>query len=272
MATTRSYARRTRLQLRRAAPDALFEVLLRLPAKELCRLRRICRSWRALTCDPHFAAEHKSRHREPLFASIFLDGDSAGVAISTGAQAERFASERVAVLRTYLDRICVIRECKPRWVPGSSTPPPVLRSPCPDSIRMNMCAFAQRWTFAMGIASRITARRDYKVLRISHPERSQPLQCDIITLHGSSHGSWRRKQNPPGGLMRTRDTTYSMDCFALNGVVTPFEYTVMGPRQHSPFHLGTEEWMPAIQGPRAIAKPVDRVSLLLKAGEVGRSP
>jgi len=29
--------------------NVLYEVLLRLPAKELCRLRLVCRSWRSLT-------------------------------------------------------------------------------------------------------------------------------------------------------------------------------------------------------------------------------
>lgn len=109
-------------------PDALFEVLLRLPAKDLCRLRTVCRSWRTLTSDPHFAAAHKSRHREPLFDSIFRDGDSRGVAIfdMSGQVLRRvpIASDRVAVLLTHLDRICLIRECKPSlaaWVLNPAT-------------------------------------------------------------------------------------------------------------------------------------------------------
>nr|CAB3458478.1 unnamed protein product [Digitaria exilis] len=42
--------------------DVLHEVLLRVPAKELCRLRLICRSWRSLTSDPHFARAHSACH------------------------------------------------------------------------------------------------------------------------------------------------------------------------------------------------------------------
>ncbi|KAL6643959.1 hypothetical protein ACP70R_018725 [Stipagrostis hirtigluma subsp. patula] len=41
--------------------DVLREVLLRLPAKALCRLRLVCRSWRSLTSDPLFAAAHYVR-------------------------------------------------------------------------------------------------------------------------------------------------------------------------------------------------------------------
>ena len=50
--------------------DVLYEVLLRLPAKELCRLRLVCRAWRSLTSDPGFARAHASRH-PPLVAGIW---------------------------------------------------------------------------------------------------------------------------------------------------------------------------------------------------------
>jgi hypothetical protein len=109
--------------------DALFEVLLRLPAKEFCRLRAVCRSWRALTSDRrHFAAEHKARHAETLFALTFRDGDVRGVAIvSLSGQILRrirIASDRIKLLLTHLDRLCVIRMCKPSlaaWVLNPAT-------------------------------------------------------------------------------------------------------------------------------------------------------
>ena len=52
-------------------PDLLFDVLLRLPAKELCRLRAVCRTWRSLTSDPLFIGAHAARH--PLFLANFRD-------------------------------------------------------------------------------------------------------------------------------------------------------------------------------------------------------
>ena len=48
--------------------DVLFEILLRLPAKTLCRLRVVCRSWRALLSDPRFVAAHGTRHTDPHIA------------------------------------------------------------------------------------------------------------------------------------------------------------------------------------------------------------
>ena len=59
-------------------PDLLFDVLLRLPAKELCRLRAVCRSWRSLTSDPLFVGEHAARHPGPLFLANFR-GDEAHI-------------------------------------------------------------------------------------------------------------------------------------------------------------------------------------------------
>ncbi|CAN6222916.1 unnamed protein product, partial [Urochloa humidicola] len=58
--------------------DLLFDVLLRLPAKELCRLRAVCRAWRALTADPLFAGAHASLHRGPSLLAKFR-GDEAWI-------------------------------------------------------------------------------------------------------------------------------------------------------------------------------------------------
>uniref|UniRef100_A0A0A8XVX5 F-box domain-containing protein n=1 Tax=Arundo donax TaxID=35708 RepID=A0A0A8XVX5_ARUDO len=46
--------------------DVVYEILIRLPAKLLCRLRTVCRPWRSLLSDPQFAAVHAVRHPEPL--------------------------------------------------------------------------------------------------------------------------------------------------------------------------------------------------------------
>ncbi|KAL6638939.1 hypothetical protein ACP70R_022669 [Stipagrostis hirtigluma subsp. patula] len=51
--------------------DLLREILLRLPANVLCRLRLVCRSWRSLTSDPIFAKAHSSRN--PLVVGLHAD-------------------------------------------------------------------------------------------------------------------------------------------------------------------------------------------------------
>uniref|UniRef100_A0A0D9WX55 F-box domain-containing protein n=1 Tax=Leersia perrieri TaxID=77586 RepID=A0A0D9WX55_9ORYZ len=56
--------------------DVLFEVLVRLPAKELCRLRIICRQWWSLTSDHLFIKAHMARHQEQLLLASFKDDET----------------------------------------------------------------------------------------------------------------------------------------------------------------------------------------------------
>ncbi|CAD6254717.1 unnamed protein product [Miscanthus lutarioriparius] len=81
-----------------------------------------------VTSDPHFAAEHMARHAEPLFALTFRDGDVRGVAIVILSgqilRRIRIDSDRIELLLTHLDRLCVIRMCKPSlaaWVLNPAT-------------------------------------------------------------------------------------------------------------------------------------------------------
>nr|AAT93939.1 hypothetical protein [Oryza sativa Japonica Group] len=48
--------------------DLLHDILLRLPARPLCRLRAVCRPWCALLSDPSFVAAHAARHPGPHLA------------------------------------------------------------------------------------------------------------------------------------------------------------------------------------------------------------
>ncbi|OEL15304.1 hypothetical protein BAE44_0023678, partial [Dichanthelium oligosanthes] len=48
--------------------ELLIEVLLLLPAKEVCRVRAVCPSWRSLTYDPLFLAAYAARRPGPLLA------------------------------------------------------------------------------------------------------------------------------------------------------------------------------------------------------------
>jgi hypothetical protein len=49
--------------------DAMYEILLRLPAKDLCRLRLVCRLWRSHLSDPQFAVAHAAQHPGPLLVA-----------------------------------------------------------------------------------------------------------------------------------------------------------------------------------------------------------
>ncbi|OEL15303.1 hypothetical protein BAE44_0023677, partial [Dichanthelium oligosanthes] len=110
--------------------DVLYEVLLRLPAIVLCRLRLVCRWWRSLTSDPDFAKAHTFRH--PLVAGISLKRRRREVHIIdlSGNVVRRLPIARsVYDLNTHLDLICVSAE----WGWCSSyilTAVPVKSPPC----------------------------------------------------------------------------------------------------------------------------------------------
>jgi hypothetical protein len=119
----------------------MYEILLRQPAKELCRLRAVCRSWRALTSSPLFLAAHKARHTNPLLAVGYAKGNSTsirfGVVDLSGGNAlgripkvgggtvpvpktaggvvrvPASVEEEIHVLRTRVDLICFARLSRP---------------------------------------------------------------------------------------------------------------------------------------------------------------
>jgi hypothetical protein len=64
------------LQLRQAPRGSavcLSDVLQRLSAKDLCRLRTVCRSCRFITSDQVFIRAHVDSHKETLFVAKFQD-------------------------------------------------------------------------------------------------------------------------------------------------------------------------------------------------------
>lgn len=102
--------------------DALYEILLRLSAKDVCRLRAVSPSWRSLTLDPLFVKAHAARHTGPLLATTFVDGESCGVSIVDLLSGDvvkriRTSDPHLRVQRTRLDRVCLVGGRQPLGVP-----------------------------------------------------------------------------------------------------------------------------------------------------------
>ena len=102
--------------------DALYDILLRLPAKDVCRLRAVSPSWRSLTLDPLFVKAHAARHPGPLLATTFVDGESRGVSIVDLLSGDvikriRTSGPDLRVPRTRLDRVCLVGGRHPLGVP-----------------------------------------------------------------------------------------------------------------------------------------------------------
>ncbi|CAN6334419.1 unnamed protein product [Urochloa humidicola] len=68
--------------------DLLYDVLLRLPAKALCRLSLVCRSWHSLTSDPCFTRAHSAHH--PVFVALQNLNDGIHIVDLSGNIVKRF--------------------------------------------------------------------------------------------------------------------------------------------------------------------------------------
>ncbi|CAM0905597.1 unnamed protein product [Alopecurus aequalis] len=242
-------------------PDGLYEILLRLPAKDLCRLRAVCRSWRSLTSDPLFIKDHAARHTRPFLASTLADdgGDeSCGVSIvdlSSGDVIKRIHTrdKDIRLQRTYLDRVCLVGGRHPLAVTALNPATGATLSPSRDIsgeyedllerryVSMDSCAFGK-----------VPSTGEYKAFRFLNagsPVGSQNL-CEVITL-GSNHARWRPKPRPPVPVRsHNKITSVVIDgvVYYLFGFYDPrYKYSI------TPFNLETEEWMPTLSSPESVS-------------------
>nr|CAB3452273.1 unnamed protein product [Digitaria exilis] len=195
--------------------DLVHDILLRLPASDTCRLRAVCRPWRALLSDPLFAAAHAFRHPYyPLIAIgyeasigngrvlcdiVDLSGRVVKRVLAAGGSAPA-ALERV--MCAHHDHICVAR--------GSSMSCHVLNVTTgsihvlPEGLATEHAKHKQTsahcWaTTAIGM---VPSTGEYKVLRVIHTSCSDDLPTgklfEAITIDGSSsQAHWRGKGAPP---------------------------------------------------------------------------
>ncbi|KAL6639572.1 hypothetical protein ACP70R_023302 [Stipagrostis hirtigluma subsp. patula] len=243
--------------------DVLFDVLLCLPAKDLCRLRVICRPWRSLTSNPLFIKAHTARHPETLFLAIFR-GDEMHIDImdlSGNVMMRIGIPDGHKVQRTRLDMVCVTTERNSCCVLNPATGAVYA---LPESPAKEHMGLVQVWRpFTSFTFGHVASTGEYKVLRIfNRPEFFDPgpQLCEAFTInHGASHAPWRGKQS--------RD--FFVECQEANsgvvvdGVVyflTDSVYDVfiddgsdiidgLYPDFICSFDLETEEWREDIQGP-----------------------
>uniref|UniRef100_A0A0D9WWJ3 F-box domain-containing protein n=1 Tax=Leersia perrieri TaxID=77586 RepID=A0A0D9WWJ3_9ORYZ len=194
--------------------DALFEVLVRLPAKYLCRLRAVCRSWQTLTSDPLFAAAHKGRHhRDPLLVVDYRDRDSYAVGVEivdlSGIVLRRIPIRGinivdndesefmdilhdVIVLRTRLDVICFTRRMYPLclWTDEIAA----------ERGEMNIGSEVD--SYAFGKLSSVGVYKALCIIRFYQPDRQL---CEVITVDSNSQGMWRKTHDPPARICSSKE-------------------------------------------------------------------
>ncbi|OWM74640.1 hypothetical protein CDL15_Pgr005220 [Punica granatum] len=68
--------------------EMIYEILVRLPVKSLCRFRCVSTLWRTIISDPHFVSSHLARssaHPKLLFSGDeFADMDGTGTSMRKG--------------------------------------------------------------------------------------------------------------------------------------------------------------------------------------------
>ncbi|TVU38154.1 hypothetical protein EJB05_11508, partial [Eragrostis curvula] len=222
--------------------DLLTEVLLRVPAKPLCRLRLVCRSWRSLTSDPRFARAHSSRH--PLFAGRGYDkDDEIHIFDMFGNVVKRMCSlgELKVHLSTQADLVCVQRQTT--CVEGEE----LLLNPATGAIHVLPGVSVSRVVNGTCFLGHVPSTGEYKVLRVVQyfgAQEDAQHAYEVITLDGSSQ-SWRVHVTPcppPTSIL-----PYARFMVTIHGIA----YFLS--RHHLDivlFDLATEEWRPSVvRGP-----------------------
>ncbi|CAL5079559.1 unnamed protein product [Urochloa decumbens] len=250
--------------------DVLFDVLLRLPAKELCRLRAVCRAWRSLTADPLFAGAHAARHRGPcpsLLAKFRDDEARIHVVDLRGGVLKRLAcpGDGHELLCTRLDLACVASKDNSCRVlnPATGAAYALPESPAPEHAgREN-----SRDPYTFFASGRVAATGECKVLRVFNRTEfdafDQQQLFEVFTINGGAGGAqWRARESHylfleahnaavVGGVVYFL-TDCAYDLMLFFGVNTGVH-----PDCIASFDLETEEWRRDIQGPISSSLSMD---------------
>ncbi|OEL21156.1 hypothetical protein BAE44_0017827 [Dichanthelium oligosanthes] len=239
--------------------DALYEILLRIPAKELCRLRAVCRPWRSLLSDPHFIAAHAARHPGPFIVaghdtSCRDDGILCDIINQSGRVIKQIRStgdgdEDEWVISAHLDFACIAKGSTRRCQLLNLATGDVFTMPeglSEEHTPRKMEFLNYRAAVAFG---KVASTGEYKLLRvIDNGVFGNPYKklCEVFTLGCSGNARWRGKAASPDTVdMRT----YSR--VVIDAIVYFFldENQDVGPRSIASFDLSTEEWRVTIRGP-----------------------
>ncbi|XP_020200195.1 putative F-box protein At4g38870 [Aegilops tauschii subsp. strangulata] len=215
--------------------DLLYDILLRLPAETLCRLRAVCRSWRSLLSHPDFIAG--ARNPGPLIAvgikDEYLSEDEVtvldmdcGDAVTrvniaandlTYGEAHSVSHDGVVCILGPQNRLRLLD------LPNGS----VFLLPDHAPLRGHKLI----WCTVGGAASTV----EHKVLAIATFDRHEPFVCEILTL-GLSNGGWRDIESPPlaltGAVTVINGVAYSLSRYATSNAY----------RQIMAFDFNKEAW------------------------------
>ncbi|KAL6595058.1 hypothetical protein ACP70R_048161 [Stipagrostis hirtigluma subsp. patula] len=239
--------------------DVLSEVLLRLPAKALCRLRLVCRSWRSLTSDPEFAKAHSSRHLLAVglrFRSGTPDRDIHFLDLSGNIVKRMSLTDCSPEFSVQRGLLCLLSENRSHV--SVLNPATGAVSALPDDIAVAHDGILGDDSWTTCVLGHVPITGSYKVLRIHSylpiiDIACTQQVCEVITLgDGDLSTRWRAKPGP--SICVAMD---SRDIAVVNGVACFLFMTfgigdrvIVEPDGIALFDLATEEWRPVtLRGP-----------------------
>ncbi|KAK3126635.1 hypothetical protein QOZ80_7AG0559690 [Eleusine coracana subsp. coracana] len=221
--------------------DIVHKIFQNIPARQLCRLRTICKSWRSLLCDPAFVKDYDAQQK-PLVV----------VAVTSGHYVETVEGNDWPKMHVHhhlaamaLDKHC-LRLCVVDLESGAVfvLPNKLLVEHPHDSRSKANCVALVVGRAAFGEHKALRVREDYMCNQ----------QCHIIDLEGDcgSNRQWRETQAPKIPIVNSRG-----NAAVVNGVayflVRPSRYARLGfdgPDGIASFDIATEHWSPThIHGP-----------------------
>ncbi|CAN6197261.1 unnamed protein product [Urochloa humidicola] len=244
--------------------DVLFEVLLRLPAKQLRGPRAVCRSWRSLLSDPLFAAAHAARHQGRRL-----------LAVSTRAIFDDVADVELLDTSGYGGRVVRVRRVARCTGPSYSCNPPMRahqglilvvgnghhhRVVDPFTGAISVLPAEPNHNKALAASVSVLGRAapvdgdevgEYKVFSITVNRDDLAQSCKVLTLGvaGDVVGTWREARKPPAILRCDKPWVAAV----AGGVV----YVLAFHRRDqtdwiAAFDLDAEQWrLGLLQGPPA---------------------
>uniref|UniRef100_A0A0E0Q593 F-box domain-containing protein n=1 Tax=Oryza rufipogon TaxID=4529 RepID=A0A0E0Q593_ORYRU len=248
--------------------DVLFDVLVRLPAKELCCLRAICQAWRSLTSDPLFIKAHAAHHRQPLLLATFRDDEAHVHIMDLVGNVLKTIGIPVGhkVLCTHLDLVCVATNWNSCRVLNPATGAVYDLPESPAEEHMYHAHLCKPYTsFAFGrIALLFNLGNFSRVLRMFNrpgfTDLELPQLCEVFTVKGGTgqgHAHWRGKQSRQFFVEMQKANSgvvvNGVVYFLMDALYDAMIISGLGAGIHPDFifsfDLETEEWREDIQGP-----------------------
>lgn len=233
--------------------DVMHEILLRLPAKVLCRLRTVCRFWQLLLSDPEFVAAHAAFHRE---LPLIITGYNCYVSKTSLANIMDLSGDIIKQVR--LDGHCVMSmplnhvfitsiDGSCRLVdPATSTTMYHVWEGGPIDCNHDMSLFGQ-----------VPSTAEYKAFRkVTNTHVGEyGFLYEVCTLSSGSRPRWRAVQGPPNTFGVPEGTSVAIDGIVyllmaeVYFLVTQKKPVIQQDRIYS-FDLEIEKWKPNIKGPQ----------------------